>query len=200
MNILKNKRYTMDLIETSFGRKDSELQNWTYNIPEGYEAIIEGNKVIVRKKGPIFTPFEQKLKEIVDGCMYCGGLSDNGVIEFSNQLLALAKKEFEEEQKDKQELSSEVIKKVEKDTEDKFLKENITEDMISEDVAARLQKCGWYVMEKNDLPIWRKIPLGFVSYQHHMEPTLVGVDEVVYKGYMLDKNEFSKLKNLPFDY
>lgn len=191
----------MDLIETSFGRKDSELQNWTYNIPEGYEAIIEGNKVIVRKKGPIFTPFEQKLKEIVDDCVnYRSTLTDKGVIDYSNQLLALARKEFEEELKDKQELSSEVIKKVEKDAEEKFLKDNITEDMISEEVASRLQKCGWYVRERNDFPIWKKIPLGFVSYQHHMEPTLVGVDEVVYKGYMLDKNEFSKLKNLPFDY
>lgn len=191
----------MDIIETSFGRKDSELQNWTYNIPEGYEAIIEGNKVIVRKKGPIFTPFEQKLKEIVDDCVnYRSTLTDKGVIDYSNQLLALARKEFEEELKDKQELRSEVIKKVEKDAEDKFLKENITEDMISGEVASRLQKCGWYVRERNELPVWKKIPLGFVSYQHHMEPTLVGLDEIVYKGYMLDKNEFSKLKNLPFDY
>lgn len=191
----------MDIIETSFGRKDSELQNWTYNIPEGYEAIIEGNKVIVRKKGPIFTPFEQKLKEIADDCVnYRSTLTDKGVIDYSNQLLALARKEFEEELKDKQELSSEVIKKVEKDTEEKFLKENITEDMISGEVASRLQKCGWYVRERNELPVWKKIPLGFVSYQHHMEPTLVGLDEIVYKGYMLDKNEFSKLKSLPFDY
>ncbi len=190
----------MDLIETSFGKKDSELQNWTYNIPEGYEAIIEGNKVIVRKKGPIFTPFEQKLKEIVDSYNDGGAITDKGVVYYANQLLAIAKKEFEEELKDKQELSSEVIKKVEKDAEEKFLKDNITEDMISEEVASRLQKCGWYVRERNDFPIWKKIPLGFVSYQHHMEPTLVGLDEIVYKGYMLDKNEFSKLKNLPFDY
>lgn len=37
-------------MEISFGAKDSELIEATYYIPDGMEAIIEGDKVIIRKK------------------------------------------------------------------------------------------------------------------------------------------------------
>lgn len=36
--------------EIPFGAKDSELYKFEYAIPEGMEAIIDGNKVIIRKK------------------------------------------------------------------------------------------------------------------------------------------------------
>lgn len=37
-------------IEIPFGAKDSELYKFEYAIPDGMEAIIDGNKVIIRKK------------------------------------------------------------------------------------------------------------------------------------------------------
>ena len=37
-------------MEIPFGAKDSELRESTYHIPDGMEAIIEGDKVIIRKK------------------------------------------------------------------------------------------------------------------------------------------------------
>jgi len=36
-------------IEIPFGAKDSELQEVSYHIPEGFHAKIEGNKVIIKK-------------------------------------------------------------------------------------------------------------------------------------------------------
>ena len=39
-----------DIIEIPFGAKDSELYEFKYTIPEGYEARIEDGKVIVQKK------------------------------------------------------------------------------------------------------------------------------------------------------
>ena len=39
-----------DFIEIPFGAKDSELIEATYYIPEGMEAVIEDNKVVIRKK------------------------------------------------------------------------------------------------------------------------------------------------------
>ena len=39
-----------ETIEIPFGAKDSELVEATYFIPEGMEAIIDGDKVIIRKK------------------------------------------------------------------------------------------------------------------------------------------------------
>ena len=36
--------------EIPFGAKDSELVEATYYIPEGMEAVIENNKVVIRKK------------------------------------------------------------------------------------------------------------------------------------------------------
>ena len=37
-------------IEIPFGAKDSELNKFEYTIPEGYEARIDGNKVIIEQK------------------------------------------------------------------------------------------------------------------------------------------------------
>ena len=37
-------------IKIPFGAKDSELVEATYFIPEGMEAVIEGDKVIIRRK------------------------------------------------------------------------------------------------------------------------------------------------------
>lgn len=50
-------------IEIPFGTKDSELKGWEYTIPEGYEARIEGNKVILKPKE---SEDEQIRKWIVD--------------------------------------------------------------------------------------------------------------------------------------
>ena len=37
-------------IEIPFGAKDSELCSWEYTIPEGMEATIVDNKIVVKKK------------------------------------------------------------------------------------------------------------------------------------------------------
>lgn len=39
-----------EFIEKAFGIKDSELEGWEYNIPEGYTASIENGKIIVKKE------------------------------------------------------------------------------------------------------------------------------------------------------
>ena len=49
-------------IEIAFGAKDSELIEATYHIPDGMEAIIEGDKVIIRKKE---SEDERTRKEII---------------------------------------------------------------------------------------------------------------------------------------
>ena len=36
-------------LEMPFGARDSELMGATYTIPEGFHAVIEGNKVIMKK-------------------------------------------------------------------------------------------------------------------------------------------------------
>lgn len=51
----------MKEIEIPFGAKDSELKGWEYTIPEGMEAEIKDGKIIVRKKLPELTLFEQHL-------------------------------------------------------------------------------------------------------------------------------------------
>jgi hypothetical protein len=38
-----------DIIEIPFGVRDSELQEVTYHIPEGFHAEIEGNRVVIKK-------------------------------------------------------------------------------------------------------------------------------------------------------
>ena len=40
----------MEIIEISFGAKDSELQEWTYTIPKGMKAEIRDGKAIIKKK------------------------------------------------------------------------------------------------------------------------------------------------------
>jgi len=47
-------------IEIPFGAKDSELCGWEYTIPEGMEATIVDNKIIVKKK-----EFEDEFAHIV---------------------------------------------------------------------------------------------------------------------------------------
>jgi len=37
-------------VEIPFGAKDSELQEVTYYIPDGYYAKINGNEVVIKKK------------------------------------------------------------------------------------------------------------------------------------------------------
>lgn len=52
---MEKKEYNLDLT-IPFGAYDSELIKTTYYIPEGYEAKIEGNEIIIKKKGvkPLF--------------------------------------------------------------------------------------------------------------------------------------------------
>ena len=43
------KKIEQETVEIPFGAKDSELQEATYHIPEGYHAEIEGNKVVIKR-------------------------------------------------------------------------------------------------------------------------------------------------------
>jgi len=52
-----------EFIEKAFGIKDSELEGWEYNIPEGYTASIENGKIIVKKEE---SEDEKIRKEILD--------------------------------------------------------------------------------------------------------------------------------------
>ena len=44
------KDMTKEEIEIPFGKEDSELEEYAWRIPEGYSAVIEGDKVVLRKK------------------------------------------------------------------------------------------------------------------------------------------------------
>lgn len=56
----------MEEIEIPFGRKDSELYEATYIIPEGYSAIINGNEIIVKKIEEEINLYPDSDKEAVD--------------------------------------------------------------------------------------------------------------------------------------
>ena len=53
-------------IEIPFGTKDSELQEATYYIPDGYHAEINGNEVVIKKgkQNTIWKPTEEQIKAL----------------------------------------------------------------------------------------------------------------------------------------
>lgn len=81
-------------IEIPFGAKNSELKGWEYTIPEGMEAEIKDGKIVVRKKKPTLTEFEEMLYSILDA--YNGLKIDVGaaVVTNAKTLLELARKEI----------------------------------------------------------------------------------------------------------
>ena len=56
----------MEEIDIPFGRKDSELHEATYIIPEGYSAIINGNEIIVKKIDEEINLYPYSDKDAVD--------------------------------------------------------------------------------------------------------------------------------------
>lgn len=53
-----------EFIEIPFGAKDSELMEATYFIPQGYHAVIYGDKVIIKKgEEPISNDLEEAAEE-----------------------------------------------------------------------------------------------------------------------------------------
>ena len=51
-----------------FGASDSELMEATYFIPQGYHAVIDGNKVIIKKgEEPVSNDLEEAACEYADG-------------------------------------------------------------------------------------------------------------------------------------
>jgi len=88
-----------EFIEIPFGAIDSELMEWEYQIPEGYEAQIKDGKVIVKKKEPELTEFEQELATIIGFAISQSVVDPNEklfkfVKDWSGGLLELAKKEL----------------------------------------------------------------------------------------------------------
>lgn len=65
------------------------------DIPYGYEAIIEGNAVLFRKK---MTDFEKRIDEIVDEDVRNN--TPGGIASIAKELMRLAKKQIQEEFKD----------------------------------------------------------------------------------------------------
>ena len=67
-------------IEIPFGANDSELCGWEYTIPEGMEATIVDNKIVVKKKESederIRKELLKHLKEGADGYEPAGGSED----------------------------------------------------------------------------------------------------------------------------
>lgn len=104
--------------EFSFGAFDSEFVKDEYIIPEGCEARIEGNKVIIEKiqKEEKLTEFEEQLASILFDREYEGKTNTEDDIErsmlpyrlaakeYSQELIDLARKEILEEFKCREEL------------------------------------------------------------------------------------------------
>ena len=86
-------------IEIPFGAKDSEFVRDEYHIPEGCEARIEGNKVIIEKvQKEELTEFEKVVQSILNEPHY---QDIQAVKQWSKTLLDLARKELEKEIGDK---------------------------------------------------------------------------------------------------
>lgn len=85
-------------IEIPFGAKDSEFIKDEYYIPEGCEARIEGNKVIIEKiQKEELTEFEKELINLVFKYKYWDSSKDKvkqGIKKDSKLLLDLARKEI----------------------------------------------------------------------------------------------------------
>ena len=99
-------------IEIPFGAKDSELWGWEYTIPNGMEATIVDNKIVVKKKElkkieqkkdmhDKLTAFESSLKHIIEEAIECG--DTHNLKADADMLLRLAQKPWSE--KDEQILS-----------------------------------------------------------------------------------------------
>jgi len=83
-------------IEISYGAKDSELQEWEYNIPEGYTAEIKDGKVIIKKDKPKLSEFERELVETIEEFLNRAVVTDSVqdyVTKVAPNLLDLARKE-----------------------------------------------------------------------------------------------------------
>lgn len=83
------QKYNENGIEIPFGAKDSELVEASYYIPEGMEAVIQGNKVIIKRKE---SEDERIRKEIVAAVnLYCIEYSRGTKVR--NDMLAWLKKQ-----------------------------------------------------------------------------------------------------------
>ena len=90
-----------ETIEIPFGAKDSEFIKDEYFIPEGCEARIEGNKVIIEKiqKEEELTEFEQEIKNWMSEFLLGTeqSIPNKVVKQVTKEVLDLARKELEKD-------------------------------------------------------------------------------------------------------
>ena len=102
-------------IEIPFGAKDSELCGWEYPIPEGMEATIVDNKIVVKKKE---SEDEKTRKEITE---FFKNYSEHGTWKaISDVTRWIAWLEKQDEKKSLDDIVKKVIK--DKDSAISFLK------------------------------------------------------------------------------
>ena len=68
-----------DTIEIPFGAKNSELIEATYHIPEGMEAIVDGDKVVIRKKESEDEKIRKALHDLLCGEITAGQFEKYGL-------------------------------------------------------------------------------------------------------------------------
>lgn len=165
-----DKEEKLQSIEIPFGAKDSEFVRDEYYIPEGCEARIEGNKVIIEKvQKEELTEFEKELQQIINDYAEKEVMNNHHAKNVANGLLDLARKEVGK-----------------------------TNTIVDKDNYIR--NCDYYYEQgKQDalksLPKWKKIPRGIsrkdLFDMMHKHIVLAFNDCVDY--YYLDESDLRKL-------
>lgn len=139
-----------EFIEIPFGAKDSELGGWEYNIPEGYTASIENDKIIVKKQE---SEDERIRKAILMGLIDCRDAPDLGWSDFGGIPIddCIAWLEKQGEQKSVNYADEEIVEAV---------KDTSVLDMVepnpawSEEDISKLNKIATTIYEAGEVQNW----------------------------------------------
>ena len=171
---MAKKKETKDadgFVEIPFGAFDSETIGWTYTIPEGFTAKIDGGKIVVEKKESgdenirlglmtiisnwnypqeLFAPrakilaYLEKLKEFqfdYPGLYFYDGEKLHFQGNPAMEENLHCFSKKYQEEKQKEQKPAEI-------DEYEIIKKHITEDSLSSEVNKRLKECGWYVTDE----------------------------------------------------
>lgn len=193
-----------ETIEIPFGAKDSEFISGTYTIPEGCEARIDVNKVIIKRvqKEEELTEFEQELRYWIgqslcnyenNGCV-SDNMSDSVNIYLkaaSKKLLDLARKELE---KDIEHSAVEFAKSYMEDVNPSFEKVKESEELWKWKMSCLKGVNKAYTNGKQDalkdIPKWKKVDSNPAKFQYNLQGTRLYKDGEYYI-------ELSDLETLP---